>query len=158
AFRAAFPAPAAADFDPPEQTIGERLFLETRFAEFFEKNDNGDVNAALASGEPALDTTVTMTGTLPGPFPGMSMNRRACHLVDEQHAAAGNRTYGDFARRSPIPSREDGRTLTTRNSPPLVNSTLAPKAALFLHFDGQFRTIADLIKTTYTGRNFGWLP
>jgi hypothetical protein len=39
--------PAGKHFDPPEQTIGERLFLETRFAEYFMK----DVNTPLAVGD-----------------------------------------------------------------------------------------------------------
>ena len=30
--------------------------------------------------------------------------------------------------------------------------------ASFLHYDGQFRTAADLVRTTFTGRDFGWLP
>jgi len=55
------------------------------------------------------------------------MNCRACHLVDEQSGVSGggNRTYDDFARRSPIPAREDGLATTPRQSPPLVNASLA---------------------------------
>src|SRR5262249_52540189 len=135
-----------------------RLFLETRFAQFFFAHSGSNANAVLAEGDPVMDTTVTTSGTLPGPFAGQSMNCRACHLVDEQNGTLGNRTYNDFARRSPIPSREDGRVLTPRNSPPLVDALLARKGPLFLHFDGEFTTARDLVKGTLTGRNYGWLP
>lgn len=151
---------AEEEADPPEIAIGERLFLETRFSQFFFANTNGDVNAKLTSGDPVVDTTVTTTQPLPGPFKGEAMNCRACHLVDEHIKTPGGgvRTYADFAPRSPIPDRGDGKTMTLRNSPALVNSSLERKLSFFLHFDGEFATAADLVKGTFTGRNFGWLP
>lgn len=145
------------DADPPEVAIGERLFLETRFAQYFAAHSGGDVNRPLATGDPAVDATLTIGAPLPGPFAGQSMNCRSCHLVDEHHDAAGNRTYGDFARRSPIPDRGDGHTTTPRNSPPLVGASLARKG-FFLHFDAEFPSDLALVKGTFTGRNFGWLP
>jgi len=147
------------DGDPPEVTIGERLFLETRFAQFFAARAREDANATLEGGDPVMDATTTTSTPLPGPFAGQSMNCRACHLVDEhfENSRGGNRTYADFARRSPLPAREDGKTTTPRNAPALVNASLARKNFL-LHFDGEFRTLPDLIKDTLTGRNFGWLP
>ncbi|HJS66443.1 MAG TPA: hypothetical protein VJ760_03830 [Nitrospiraceae bacterium] len=88
------------------------------------------------------------------------MNCRACHLVDEHVETPGGamRTYADFARRSPVPAREDGATTAPRNSPALVNATLPRTGGLLLHFDAEFATTADLLKDTFTGRNFGWLP
>src|SRR5271169_115146 len=84
--------------------IGERLFLETRFAEFFYTNSAGDANAELTNGDPVMDFTVSpIYGNLPGTFAGQSMNCRACHLVEEQENT-GNRSYCDFAARSPIPN------------------------------------------------------
>ncbi|MDY6941774.1 MAG: cytochrome c peroxidase [Pseudomonadota bacterium] len=138
--------------DPAEIQMGERLFLETRFAQFFFANGTG--------GDPALDTTETTAAPLPGPFAGESMNCRACHLVDEHLEATegGMRSYGDFARRSPIPAREDGKTHTVRNSPPLVNASLPRFGGALFHFDGEFPTMPDLVKGTLTGRNYGWLP
>ncbi len=117
-----------ADDDPPEALIGERLFLETRFAQAFFIQCNGDVNAPV-TGDPVLDSTVTTGSPLTGPFIGKTMNCRACHLVDEQLTSAGGgmRTYCDFARRSPIPDRGDGHFMTPRNSPPLVNAALQRK-------------------------------
>lgn len=69
----------------------------------------------------------------------------------------GMRTYADFARRSPIPAREDHQVTTPRNSPPLVNASLPRPGGLLLHFDGEFSTATDLVKDTFAGRNFGWL-
>ena len=148
--------------DPPEVQAGERLFLETRFAQFFKVylDQGGKVNTPLPNGDPVMETTVTTAQPLPGPFAGTSMNCRACHLVDEQLSASGGgmRTYADFARRSPIPDRGDGKVTTPRNSPPLVNATLTRSSPFLLHFDAEFVSTVDLIAATYTGRNFGWLP
>src|SRR5580658_10643167 len=91
--------------------IGERLFLETRFAEFFFTNSGGDANALLTNGDPVMNVTASIYGPLPGPFAGQSMNCRACHMVEEQEST-GNRTYCDFAPRSPVPGNGDGATET----------------------------------------------
>jgi cytochrome c peroxidase len=148
--------------DPPEIVIGERLFLETRFAQFFKQfvDRGGGTNRPLPAGDPVMSTTVTVGEPLLGPFAGQSMNCRACHLVDEHVETPGGsmRTYADFARRSPVPAREDGATTAPRNSPALVNATLPRTGGLLLHFDAEFATTADLIEDTFTGRNFGWLP
>jgi cytochrome c peroxidase len=155
------PPPEPPD-DPPAVVVGERLFLETRFAQFFAASigAGGDVNQPLAAGDPVVDALETTGGPRPGPFAGTSMSCRACHLVDESPdpGTTGIRTYADFARRSPIPDRGDGRTHTPRNSPPLVNATLPRDGGFFLHFDGEFPSPEDLVVGTLTGRNFGWLP
>ncbi|MGA2244576.1 MAG: hypothetical protein ABSH48_06240 [Verrucomicrobiota bacterium] len=140
-----------------DPNIGERLFLDTRFAEFFFANSGGNANFTLTNGDPVMNTTATIFGPLPGPFAGQSMNCRTCHLVQEQENT-GNRTYCDFAQRSPIPANGDGRTQTPRNAIDLVNSLLPRPTPMFLHYDGQFATPQDLIITTLTGRNFGWSP
>ncbi len=137
--------------------IGERLFLETRFAQFFFTNSGGDANAILTNGDPVMNVTASIYGPLPGPFAGQSMNCRACHLVEEQENT-GNRTYCDFATRSPVPDRGDGRLTTTRNAMPLVDALLPRPTPLLLHNDGQFATPEDLIIATLTGRNYGWQP
>src|SRR5262245_1408957 len=105
--------------DPAEVAIGERLFLETRFAQFSFSRADGDAKSVVPTGEPTTYFTTTTGAPLPGPFAGTSMNCRSCHLVDEQKdvSGGGNRTYADFARRSPVPPREDGKRLTPRNSP-----------------------------------------
>ena len=160
---------AQAQDDPAEVAIGERLFLETRFAQFFAEHSQGDVNLPLAAGDPVVATSETTGAPLGGPFAGQSINCRSCHLVDEQQVfdaqgfpsfdEGGMRTYADFARRSPIPRRDgDGATRTPRNSPALVNASVARKAGLSFHFDGEFPSLASLVRATLTGRNYGWLP
>jgi hypothetical protein len=151
------------DFAAADVNIGERLFLETRFSQYFFTNCAGDDNAEIP-GDSIVSTLRTATGHVPGPFRGLAMNCRQCHLVDEEGYGPfgtnilGNRTYADFARRSPIPPRADLRTQTPRNSPTLVDSFIPRNVPLFLHLDGQFASAHDLIIGTLTGRNFGWLP
>jgi len=144
---------------PAEQNIGERIFVDTRFAEYFAANMT-DVNAPLAAGDPVVAQTQTTNGPLPGPFAGQSINCRSCHFVVEFQgvAGAGNRTYSDFTDHSPIPRAMNGFTATPRNAMQMVNSLQSHAGPTFLHFDGEFTDPADLVKTTLTGRNFGWGP
>ncbi len=51
---------------PAEQNIGERIFVDTRFAEYFAANMT-DVNPPLAVGDPVVATVQTPNGLLPGP-------------------------------------------------------------------------------------------
>jgi len=146
------PLPAADEADPAQVVVGERLFLETRFAS----------SAATRPGEadPVMQQLVTSGAPIPGPFAGRTMNCRSCHLVDEAVATPGGgmRSYADFARRSPVTRREDGGQTSTRNSMQMVDVVLAQQGEALLHYDGEFTTTADLVRATLTGRNFGWLP
>jgi cytochrome c peroxidase len=146
--------------DPAEVTLGRRLFLETRFAQFFAAHCGSELNAPLSNGgDPALARTLTVNGALPGPFLGQSMNCRACHLGDEFGGTApGMRTLADFAIRSAIPNRGDSRRTTVRNSPSLVNLSIHPTGRGLFHYDGEFPNVRSLVRGTLTGRNFGWLP
>ncbi len=144
--------------DSPQSSVGERLFLETRFSQFFARRSLGDANAVLRSGDITVATAAIGVAAMPGAFAGQSMNCRACHLVDEHAASAGNRTYCDFARRSPVPERGDGLTSTPRNSPPILGVVSRGADAPPLHFDGEFATAEDLVVGGMVGRNFGWLP
>src|SRR6185369_4971685 len=95
-----------------------------------------------------------------GPFATRSMNCRSCHFVAE-FASQGvnfNRTYADFAQRSPIPRRDDGQRTTSRNSVSMVDSFSGRNVKTLLHADGEFASAEALVKSTLTGRNFGWLP
>jgi hypothetical protein len=147
------------DQTPPEDTIGERLFLDTRFGEFFATHMTG-VNQPLAQGDPVVQQVQTTTATLPGPFAGQAINCRSCHFVTEFQgvAGAGNRTYADFTTRSPMPRMIGGFTETPRNSMHMVGSLEPQPGTTLLHFDGEFATPEDLVKATLTGRNFGWDP
>lgn len=151
------------NFPGADLNIGERLFLETRFSQYFFTNSGGDPNKGIP-GDPVVAKLNTTSGFAAGPFAGQAMNCRQCHLVDEKgygdfgDHTLGNRTYADFARRSPIPLRDDGHTSTTRNAQALVDSLLPHNGPLFLHHDGQFASVHDLVIGTLTGRNYGWKP
>lgn len=139
--------------DSAEIKIGERLFLETRFAQAYYANPN--------KSDPVMDKTIMTSTSLRGPFAGKTMNCRACHMVDEhaENPAAGMRSYTDYAKRPAVPSRIDGAKTSGRNSMSMVNISLPhhnQESAVF-HFDGEFNSMEDLIRATYTGRNFGWL-
>jgi hypothetical protein len=151
--------PTESDSTPAEDTIGERLFLDTRFAEYFAENMTG-VNTPLANGDPAVAEVQTTTGTLPGPFAGQSINCRSCHFVTEFEgvSGAGNRTYADFTTRSPMPRMVGNFDHTPRNAMQMVGSLQSHTGPTFLHFDGEFSSPEDLVETTMTGRNFGWTP
>src|ERR1700722_11608869 len=147
------------DVTPAEQNIGERIFVDTRWAQYFATHMT-DVNSPLAVGDPVVAQTQTINGPLPGPFAGQSINCRSCHFVVEFQgvAGAGNRTLGDFPTRSPVPLAMNGFTTTPRNSMQMVGSLTPRTVPTFLHFDGQFADPVDLVKSTITGRNFGWGP
>jgi hypothetical protein len=149
--------PSEAESTPAEDSIGERLFLDTRFAQFFAAHMTG-VNQPLASGDPAMDLVYTLTGTLPGPFAGQSVNCRSCHFVTEFQgvSGAGNRTYADYTTRSPLPRVLEGFGHTPRNSMQMLGSLQPHSGPTFLHFDGEFASPVDLVEATMTGRNFGW--
>jgi cytochrome c peroxidase len=155
-------APTESDATPAADSIGEALFLDTRFAEFFAANMVG-VNQPLPNGDPVVEQVPTANGQLPGPFAGQSINCRSCHFVTEFEGVngGGNRTYSDFTTRSPIPLSQpqpNGFTHTPRNAIQMVDSFTSRSGPLFLHFDGEFASGEDLVVGTLTGRNFGWLP
>lgn len=148
-------------FKDAEVRLGDRLFFETRFSQFYFAHADGDANATLPKGDPLMEKVPVVLGEdLPGPFAGQGINCRQCHLGSDflpEHLRAG-RTYGDFSRRSPIPNRDDGQTVTTRNSPIMIDIGMPREVPVLLHLDGEFVTHEDLIVDTMTGRNFGWLP
>ena len=162
-------APSLQDADPDQssaagapaaaQALGERLFLDTRFSQYFATHMTG-VNDPLSVGDPVVDQVQTTTGTLPGPFAGQSINCRSCHFVTEFQnvSGAGNRTYADFTSHSPIPRPMNGFDHTPRNSVQMVGSLQSHIGPTFLHHDGEFNSPVELVKATLTGRNFGWQP
>jgi hypothetical protein len=147
-------------FKPADQALGERIFRDPRFSQWFATHAT-DVNAFPSTGDPVVDVAVNALGPdLPGSLDGAAMACSLCHLVEQNASGAGTqmRAYSDYARRSPIPDRGDGQSITPRNSPPMVDSTVPRDVPTFLHLDGQFSSAEDLISFTYTGRNLGWLP
>ena len=153
-------APTESDATPPADSIGEALFLDTRFGEYFAANMTS-ANALLAVGDPVVNQVQTTNGPLPGPFAGQAINCRSCHFVTEFEGVAGggNRTYSDFTTHSPMPRMQaNGFDHTPRNSMQMVDSFTSRSGPLFLHFDGEFASGEDLVVGTMTGRNFGWNP
>jgi cytochrome c peroxidase len=152
-------APASEATTPAADSIGERIFIDPRFSEYFAAHMTG-TNDPLTTGDPVLNTVNTTSGTLPGPFAGQSMNCRSCHFVTEFEGVkgGGNRTYSDFTLQSPLPIAMNGFTHTPRNSMQMVDSFTPRSTPTFLHFDGEFASGEDLVVGTMTGRNFGWTP
>ncbi|MFZ0314247.1 MAG: hypothetical protein WAL85_16190 [Candidatus Korobacteraceae bacterium] len=144
-------------YPAPEVALGERLFLETRFAQFFATHMTG-INQPLSAGDPVVAVVQTTSGTLPGPFAGQSINCRSCHFVTEFEGGAGNRSYSDFTTRSPLPRTINGFDHTPRNAEQMVESLMPRPSPTFLHGDGEFVDPIDLVQSTLTGRNFGWSP
>ena len=149
--------------DTPETLLGERLFLETRFAQYFAAHSNGDVNRPLAQGDPVVAHVWNPRAAVsyPSPFAGTSRNCRSCHLINEFSSSmfidGTNRAYCDFLQRSPIPYRGDGHTVNTRNTRNLVDDFTPRHAGILLHGDGDSFSAEDVIKSSLTGRSFGWL-
>ena len=86
--------PSEAESTPAEDSIGERLFLDTRFAQFFATHMTG-VNQPLTSGDPAIDL---------GPHPDRNFTGPVCRPIHQLpvlplcHGISGserggNRTY-----------------------------------------------------------------
>jgi len=147
-------------FKPAAQALGERLFRDPRFSQWFATH-SASVNAPPTPGDPTVATAVNALGpALPGSLAGAAVACSACHLVEQDALPDGTRmrAYSDFARTSPIPDRGDGQSGTPRNSPPMVDALVPRPGPVFLHLDGQFVTPEDLIAFTFTGRNLGWLP
>ncbi len=121
---AAPPFESDSDTTPAEQNLGERIFIDTRFAEYFAEHMTG-VNDPLTTGDPVVAQVQNVyVGPMPGPFAGQSINCRSCHFVVEFQGVKGfgNRTYADFTTRSPIPLTMNGFTNTPRNAMQMVGS------------------------------------
>jgi cytochrome c peroxidase len=143
----------------PEVLLGDRLFFETRFAQYFFAHNNSDVNAPLESGDPVVGQVLRPgRAGLAGPFRGRSISCRHCHLGDDfiREESQSQRTYVDFTARSAIPRRADGLTHTARNSPTMVDFGLPREVPRLFHFDAEFASAEDLVIETLVGRNMGW--
>lgn len=144
----------------PEVVIGDRLFFETRFAQYFFASSRRQLNGGGEPGD-AVVAEVARPGksSLRGPFRGRSVSCRHCHLGDDfiQTERDAQRTYCDFLPRSNVPLRSDPFTRTVRNTPPMVDLGLAREVPELLHYDGQFSSPEQLIVETLVGREMGWL-
>jgi cytochrome c peroxidase len=48
--------------------------------------------------------------------------------------------------------------MDTRNAMSMVNIAIAREYGELFHFDGEFNSMEDLVRGTFTGRNLGWYP
>ena len=101
-----------------ESAVRERLFVETRFAQAFKVylDSGGKLNDTLPASDPVMDLSeTTRPGVgLPGPFVELTMNCRACHLVDEHVGTPGGGC-------EPMPISLNGvsyQTVATTGEPP----------------------------------------
>lgn len=144
------------DGDSPIKLVGERLFRESRFSEYFYAHGKGRWNQLPSQGDAVVENLDTLTRRYSNPYRGQAISCAACHFVDQskETPGLGVRAYTDFTRRSPIPDRGDGQSQTVRNSPNMVATSL--QAGRFLHGDGEFVSPEDLVRSTFLGRNMGW--
>lgn len=148
----------AEEEDPIEVQIGEKLFMEERFSQWFFQSSNGDVNQPLRSGDPTLDKIKTDLGIFDHPLKGRAMSCAACHFVDQLSEVSEVKvlTYNDFMPRTPIPKRnQDNDVETTRHTSNMVGMVL--KDGVPLHWDGEFFSGKDLSCASLIGRNMGWV-
>ncbi len=158
-------APPVDPFKPADQALGERIFRDPRFSQWFAAHSTS-MNAFPTSGDPTVQDAVNALGPdMPGSLAGTAMACSLCHLVEQNSIPDGAnangtnmRAYADFARKSPIPDRGDGQSVTPRNAAAMVDALVPREVPVFLHHDGQFVSAEDLIGATFTGRNLGWLP
>ncbi|MFT6631867.1 MAG: cytochrome c peroxidase [Bacteriovoracaceae bacterium] len=143
------------------EALGERLFNDIRFSEHFLKVSAGDVNYELTfkDRQTQLDTIVIREQEHPSPFSGSTVSCASCHMVDQAFDMnpGGMRGYNDFAIRTKIPLREDGRSLTLRNTPALIGIGSKYSQNRFSHHDGEFQDHSQTVLGNFSGRNMGWL-
>lgn len=149
--------------DPAEVALGERLFNDFRFSEFFYTASQGNVNHVLEEGDPQLEylRILENKATQPSPFRGQASSCLSCHMVEQARDLSGlpMRSYADYASTSPIPIRDsqlDPSTLRNSQSVILITPNQAPIPEFF-HWDGEFNSLEELVVAGLTGRNIGWL-
>jgi cytochrome c peroxidase len=143
------------------EALGERLFNDIRFSQQFLKVSAGNVNYELQSidASPELDTIVIRGQEHPSPFIGNTVSCSTCHMVDQafEMNPGGMRGYNDFAIRTKIPQRSDGKIETLRNTPTLVGIGSKYAQNRFSHHDGEFHDHSQTVLGNFSGRNMGWL-
>ena len=141
-------------------SLGERLFKDIRFSQYFKEMSAGNVNHSLSLGDSRLETIVIRGQEEESPFRGEAFSCASCHMVDQSfNEDTGNRMrgYNDFAVRSKVPVRKDGGTNTLRNTPALVGIGSKYAVNRFSHHDGEFQDHSETVLGNMTGRNMGWL-
>ncbi|MBX3739325.1 MAG: hypothetical protein KF715_21735 [Candidatus Didemnitutus sp.] len=83
-----------------------------------------------------------------------AMSCATCHPSITGEGQLG--AFADRAGQSAVPDRADGQRVTPRHASTLLD-VAEPGGWGLLHWDGEFASLEELIKGTFTGRNFGWL-
>ncbi len=141
------------------ENLGERLFKDMRFSQYFAMASQGDVNLKLKLGSSELET-IEISGTqVVSPFKGEAMSCASCHMLDQaaEVPSAGMRGYNDFAKLTLIPKRGDLKTHTLRNTPSLIGIGSKYARNRISHYDGEFFDHSETVLGNFTGRNMGWL-
>lgn len=127
--------------------------LEGRFAQCFETNAAGNLSTPLVAGDPVLDMFDVEGGQVSGPFGGDTLSCGARHVVDQafELVGGGMRSYTDFAVKTRVTQPSDGLEHTVRNSPTLVNASIARVGPTMFHFDGEFATSSSWSSTRCSG-------
>ena len=128
---------------PQEMKYAVRLFLLFAWVAVVGRAQDSQSKAEFRLGERLFHDSRFAQNTTTAP-----VSCATCHL------AAGS---GRFPARDAVPARGDGQRETPRHTQSLTGA-LEPGGWGLLHWDGEFATIEDLVKGTFTGRNFGWLP
>ena len=147
-----------AEEDPLDVQLGEKLFLEDRFAQSFFVKSQGNYNQLVSEGDPVLEMLNAPGGLIEHPHRGRQVSCASCHFVDQASQFKENLvfTYNDFSRRSLIPLRQDASTRTLRNSQNMVSTSFGKDRPL--HWDGEFFSAKGVSCAALAGRNMGWLP
>lgn len=153
------------NLNPPDQLLGERLFKDPRFGQYYVTHSGGAINGVNV-GQSIVATVPTTNPdvSLPGPEAGSSITCLSCHLVQQEMNVPGGgmRAYTNFAGRALHPVRpEDTATqgaFTARKPAPMVGDFNTGDAGQCLHWDCEFGNMNTLVYDTLTGRDFGWLP
>jgi cytochrome c peroxidase len=106
----------------------------------------GTESAAVRIGERLFDDSRFSFGAT---LVGLAVSCRACHPSASDASVT----------RDGVPARTDGHLTTPRNGQAIVEA-FAPVVNGWglLHWDGEFARPEELVKETFLGRNFGWLP
>lgn len=145
--------------DTTTDVLGERLFKDIRFSQYFYNVSAGNVNHKLKEGAPELNMIVIRGKDSPSPFAGQAMSCASCHMVDQSFDTnpGGMRGYNDFAKTTKLPQRLSGVTHTLRNTPALVGIGSKYAQNRFSHHDGEFHDHSQTVLGNFTGPNMGWL-
>lgn len=146
-----------AQADDPVVSLGERLFNDFRFSQFFYKASNGNVNHTLKNGDFTRDEIQIGDLSLPSPFAGGATSCASCHMVDQSFEDIGMRGYNDFSAQTKISKRSDGKKLTLRNTPSLIGIGSSYVQNAISHYDGEFFNHRQTVLGNFAGRNMGWL-